>query len=268
MTFFVYDGSFEGLLTAVFDVYVRRAEPARLVPAAGYQPDALGESTVVFTDETKANRVWRGLQKRISTAALVNVYACYLSELPEREELLLSFVRQVFAAPETAPGRVEENYGSPAVLRVAQLGRQLFREKHRFEAFVRFQQLRDGSFYATIDPDFNVLPLITAHFVQRYADQVWIIYDARRKYGVYYDKTEAREVRFDFAPPDQPAEDPGPVYDEQEELYQLLWRVYFQNVNIPARRNPKLHRRHVPIRYWKYLLEKQPRERPTGRKDD
>ena len=265
MTFFGYDGSFEGLLTAVFDVYVRRAEPARIV-AANHQPDAFSEWVLVLTDETKANRVWRGLQKRLSTAALVNVYSCYLSELPEREELLLSFVRQVFVS--AAAGKVEENYGSPEVLRVSQVGRQLFREKHRFEAFVRFQQLRDGTFYATIDPDFNVLPLITAHFVRRYVDQVWIIYDTRRKYGVYYDKAEAREVRFDFAPPDQPDENPGSVYNEQEELYQLLWRVYFQNVNIPARRNPKLHRQHVPIRYWKYLVEKQPSKRSTDGNDE
>ena len=40
---------------------------------------------------------------------------------------------------------------------------------------------------AIVQPDFNVLPLIEKHFRERYADQRWLIYDVRRKYGLYYD---------------------------------------------------------------------------------
>ncbi len=254
MTHFVYDGSFEGLLTAIFEVYERKADIVRIIPASQYQPDAFSEKIEIYPDETKANRVWKGLQKKLSVDGLTNVFSCYLSELPDREELILEFCRLVFASDD----KVEENYGSPIVLRVAQIGRQLFREKHRFEAFVRFGQLQDGTFYATIDPDFNVIPLIISHFVTRYADQAWIIYDIRRKYGIYYDKTEVQEVRFDFSPLAQPGNASPETYDSREDLYQLLWQAYFKSVNIPARRNMKLHRKHVPIRYWKYLIEKQP----------
>ncbi|MEJ7663065.1 MAG: DUF4130 domain-containing protein [Hymenobacter sp.] len=49
------------------------------------------------------------------------------------------------------------------------------------------------------------------------------------------------------------------VLDEREPLFQVLWQAYFDHVNIPERRNLKLHRRHMPLRYWKYLSEKQPR---------
>jgi probable DNA metabolism protein len=57
------------------------------------------------------------------------------------------------------------------------------------------------------------------------------------------------------------------VYDEKESLYQELWKQYFDSVNIKARRNMKLHIQHVPKRYWKYLIEKQPSEPGFGRID-
>jgi probable DNA metabolism protein len=65
-------------------------------------------------------------------------------------------------------------------------------------------------------------------------------------------------VRFDFKEVNKYGEASSGIYDQQEDLYQLLWQVYYKNVNIPARRNIKLHRQHVPVRYWKYLIEKKP----------
>jgi probable DNA metabolism protein len=180
------------------------------------------------------------------------VFSVHLSERPDREDLLLAFCRMVFATDE----KVEENFSSPVVLQIAQVGKQLHREKHRFEAFVRFAQLGDGTYFATIDPDFDVLPLITPHFTDRYADQVWIIYDTRRRYGMHYDGRTVQEVRFDFLPAPSGVRTTE-VESPHEDLYQRLWGVYYQSVNIPARRNLKLHRRHVPVRYWKYLTEKK-----------
>ena len=44
---------------------------------------------------------------------------------------------------------------------------------------------------------------------------------------------------------------------EAEPDYQVLWKSYFDSVNIPERKNMKLHLQHVPRRYWKYLSEKR-----------
>lgn len=45
---------------------------------------------------------------------------------------------------------------------------------------------------------------------------------------------------------------------ENEVLYQRLWKRYFKAITIRERINPKLHRQHLPRRYWKYLTEKDP----------
>ena len=112
-------------------------------------------------------------------------------------------------------------------------------------------------FYASIEPDFNVLPLISKHFKNRYADQQWIIYDLKRKYGLYYDLDTVAEITLDFADEIDCKTPQAIVMDEKEELYRVLWKDYFKSANIVSRKNTRLHVKHVPKRYWKYLTEKQ-----------
>jgi len=44
--------------------------------------------------------------------------------------------------------------------------------------------------------------------------------------------------------------------DDEELLYDQLWKDYFHSVNIQARKNMKLHIQYVPKRYWRYMNEK------------
>jgi hypothetical protein len=63
MEIYLYDNSFEGLLTAIFEAYEYKLKDVRIISKQVYQPDILSKSKEVITDETKAQRVWKGLQK-------------------------------------------------------------------------------------------------------------------------------------------------------------------------------------------------------------
>lgn len=255
MEIFVFDGTLEGLLTAVFECYQRKADVVKLVSEVHYVPDVFKEALHVISDDTKANRVWAGLGKKLNSEWLKSIYKSFLSEQPATFQDLFEFIRYIIDNPQGA----EANFGNRFVLEISQMSHKVHREKHRMEAFIRFQKTGDNIFYAHIEPDFNVLPLIIDHFKNRYADQKWIIYDLKRKYGLFYDLEKVEEITFDFTTEMSPALNalPESVLDPQEELYALLWKDYFRSVNIPARKNMKLHIRHVPKRYWKYLSEKQ-----------
>jgi len=255
MELFVFDGTFEGLLTSIFDSYERKSQHVKLVSDAHYLPDVFQESIKIVSDETKANRVWKGLKQKLDPEWMKRIYKSFLSEQPETFQDLFDFSHYIFDNPKGS----EENFGNPCVLAISQMDRKVHREKHRMEAFIRFQQTADGTFYAHIDPDFNVLPLISDHFRKRYADQKWIIFDLKRKYGLFYDLDKVEEITFDFTTEMSASLNalPQQILDPKEELYSLLWKDYFRSTNIPARKNMKLHIRHVPKRYWKYLSEKQ-----------
>ncbi|MGB4774776.1 MAG: TIGR03915 family putative DNA repair protein [Daejeonella sp.] len=248
----IYDGTWLGFLTAVFEVYERKLDLVHIYKQEHFQPGVFGDQLPIHTDEQKAKRVWKGLESKLSAAALKSLFSCYLSELDGIEDTLLAYVRLAFSSDQS----IEQAYADPAVLRVVQVNRMVHREKHRMEAFIRFQLTRDNIFYAAIEPDFNVIPLISAHFKRRYADQKWIIYDLKRKYGIYYDLERVEEVTFTFTPDTNVCDTNTIYFKEDEALYQVLWKDYFKHVNIVSRKNTRLHVQHVPKRYWKYLTEK------------
>lgn len=249
MTTLIFDGTWTGLLCCVFEIYERKIGLASLKTDKNFQPDAFGIAIRVVSIESNAKRVWTGLAKRISKKALGQLYSCYLSGLANIENVICDFVRLAFDSQESPEGA----YAIPTVLRVKQVDRMVHREKHRMEAFVRFQLAKDNLYYACIDPDFNVLPLIARHFKNRYADQRWLIYDLKRKYGIYYDLEVVSEVQLEQMSNESL---PWDLLHSDEQLYQLLWKDYFKHVNITERKNLKLHLMHVPRRYWKYLTEK------------
>ncbi|WP_442589837.1 TIGR03915 family putative DNA repair protein [Pedobacter sp. AW31-3R] len=253
LNIYVFDGSFEGLLCAVFEWFERKPGQVILKTTDTYQPDAFSPSLVIHSEERKSARVWAGLQKRLAAAWIRILYCSYLSEQEEVYTSLFEFCCYLFSNP---PG-AEKNYGNTHVLNLSQAARKVEREKHRMKAFIRFQHTADGIFYCGIDPDFNVLPLIITHFKNRYADQQWIIYDIKRHYGLYYDLEKVENIEIDFKVQKQAIITSSAVLSTKEELYAVLWKDYFKSTNIPSRKNTRLHTQHVPKRYWKYLTEKQ-----------
>jgi len=253
MTNIVYDGSFEGWLTAIFEVYEYKFSGVTIVNSERFQPNVFNRAHYSVYDKEKSDRVWKGLSGKFSKAALTQLYKTFLSEEEGIENTLLQYVQYAF----TSKLSIESDFSNSAVLKVAQTAKMVQREKHRMEAFVRFQLTGDGLYYAVCQPDFNVLPLIQKHFKTRYADQKWLIYDNRRKYGIYYDLSDVQFVNLSFNEVTNEGKNLEVIMDEKEMLYQQLWQHYFKNVNIPARKNLKLHIQHMPKRYWKYLPEKQ-----------
>jgi len=250
MTTLVYDGSFKGWLTAVFEVYEYKLLDAGIQPAYSYQDELMHAKHEVVTDESKSARVWKTLSEKMTRQTLKRIYQTFLSEEPNIENIMLEFVRYAIRTRLS----IENDFGNPSVLKIQQMSRKVHREKHRMEAFVRFQLTSDKLYYAIVQPDFNVLPLIQTHFKERYADQRWLIYDTQRKYGIYYDLEQVTEVKINFSEDSTVPADA--VYDEHESMYQQLWQQYFSSVNIKARKNTRLHIQHMPKRYWKYLTEK------------
>ncbi len=253
MNYYVYDNTFAGLLTAVFDAYSRKVFPDKIVGAVA---PSLFDNDIyeVITDEVRAKRVWAGLRKKLSKEACNMLSIVYLSELPDIEMLLFRYMQKAFAAPRS----IETNFADADVLQAANIYRKVTREAERMRMFVRFQKTADNIFFAPIEPIYNVLPLVSDFFEDRFGDQQWIVYDVRRKFGLYYDLHKTVEVTFEAIDFDF---ETGKLRDEQaagdEMLFQRLWKNYFKAISIKERTNLRLHRQHLPQRFWKFLPEKQ-----------
>ncbi|MEK6200711.1 MAG: TIGR03915 family putative DNA repair protein [Psychrobacter sp.] len=258
----LYEPSFAGWLSAVFYVYANRLQEDKslqLIAQDSYMPSLISEASSVATDEDHAERVLTKLHKLLGRSGMRNILWGFLSEKDNIGTTLFQVIKYAIDYPSR---HIMEDLGNLSVLELVQTVKSVGREKHRMEAFVRFEHTTDDIYFARVEPDFNVLPLIGEHFRQRYQDQHWAIYDLTRNYGIYYDKSNSTPKRpaalqtiTDLD--DAVLRNPASIHSPDEQRYQKFWQGYFTNVNIKERKNPKLHKQYLPQRYWKYLSEKQ-----------
>lgn len=253
--FFVYDRTWEGMLTAVFDAFSRRCFPIGFLGEDDTVPLFASVHRVV-TDEGRAGRVARALRQKLSGNAVTCLAASLYSGLPELDLHLFRYVCKAVKADRS----IETDFADPDVLFVTNTCRKVYRERLRMMQFVRFQKTADGTYFSMVEPDYDVLPLIVPHFSDRFREERWLIFDRRRRYGYYY--ADHRPVRVTFGGDDAVFRLPDgrltpEMRDGDEQWYQDLWRTYFKAVCIRERLNPRKHKKDLPVRYWKYLTEKQ-----------
>lgn len=251
---YIFDGSYEGLLCAVFTAFERKEFQVNVMMSGNYQDNLFECPIYIQSDANKAQRILVALKKILDPHTVTDFWRAFLSEDPPIYSIIFRILVSLFKGQKV----ILQNYGNEDVLYFHQTLKKVSRERHRVKAFVRFQKSEDGLYTAIIEPDFNVLPLVVQFFRNRYADQKWLIYDSKRHYGLYYDLQQVNEVVL--------TKEEGHALQKQNEhinldmndqRYERMWKSYFESTNIEARKNLKLHVRHVPRRYWKYLPEKQ-----------
>lgn len=244
MIHYIYDGSFDGLLTSIYEAYYRKEIPERIIHRDDYQGSLLVKKIYIDTDNEKAKKVYDSIKNKISNRALRNVFYTYLSELEDSGIWIYQYLKLGWKI-----GRnVDLNLVDDRVLKIHKTRQSIDRERHFMLGLMRFKLIEGDIYYAPFEPKFNTIGLIAPHFAERLADQNWIIHDVNRGIGAVYNGEEwiirdiniKKELR----------------YGDEELAYQSLWKEYFKSITIKNRINPKLQRTNMPMKYWRYLVEK------------
>ena len=248
---YLYDGSFDGFLTVVFEIYASKRKPLRIVREKSWQQGFFEEPIYIMYKSDKTERVWKGIVKRTNKRVARMIYLSFLSEMPDIEMTLYTYLEKLFA------GANYRNLLDNEAFELYQIARKVSLEVHRFTGFVRFQDTSDGLLFAAIEPDHNILSLLAPHFARRFGNQTWVIYDSGRDKGIFYKKPEIHEITLnDKQFSSITGEITASAKSENEELYRSLWKAYYKAINIPERKNTRLMLNLLPRRYWKYLPEK------------
>jgi probable DNA metabolism protein len=112
---------------------------------------------------------------------------------------------------------------------------------------VRFAVGPDNMLCAEIEPKYDILTLMENHFSKRFANEKWLIYDSKRDYGLFHDRTGCQVVTL-------PGYKSGAM--DLKDSFTDLWREFYKSIAIKERENPKLLRRCLPVRYWNHLPER------------
>lgn len=236
-----YDGTFEGLLTAIFICYDQSITAAEITSgAANLRFDA--EHLVICTDNDKADRVFRGT-KKISEAAAFDIRAVFLTSIPDKEMLIYRFLLLLFRHKAAALNMLNK----PEIVEFNEAVKRFTYECHRMHGFLRFCETEEGILYAPMYADHDILEHILPHFVDRLQNNAFMIHDvARQKLAACY----TGQVRL------MDIDDKLTIRLSGHEVeIQSVWRKYFKHMAIEERVNKIRQRGFLPVRYRKYLPE-------------
>lgn len=241
-----YDGSLEGFYCCVFASFSNREIPAKIIAGEPEQL-LLGKVTYIETEPEKAKRVSDSIPQKISAEAAEMVWKGYLGCHPQKERLLLNFLRLGFRRGPS----VTEDLTDPIVHELQkEIGRFNY-EAHRFVQFLRFS-LHGPYMTAVIHPKSQVLPIIAPHYCDRFPNEVFLIYDATNKMALVHQPGESAIVPME--------EYVAPPPNEEELFYRNLWRKFFKTIGIEGRKNKRCQMNFLPKWYRPDMTEFQPEE--------
>lgn len=236
-----YDGTLDGLMCCVYESYQNHEMPAAILGPEDEQLSLL-TTREVETDAFRAARVLKSIPGRISEDALYLVERAMLTCLPDKEKRLLEFLHLAYRKGPAVMDMLHDETVAPLLAAVNHLGR----EAHLYLGFVRFTQ-NAGVLASVIEPKNRVLPLIAQHFVDRYPNEAFIIFDRTHREALIAQNGRGRIT------PLEALELPEP--DDLERAVRALWRRFHQSVAISQRKNYTCQRTHLPLRYRRVMTE-------------
>lgn len=241
---YLYDGSFDGLLSCIFYAY-KDKKASSIFREDAYHPSLLTTSLSIPTEVDKATRVHDSILKKLSFSTLSNIYYLYLSEYEDAETLVLHYLRLCYEYTD----QINLAKNNDIIRKVDLYTKRVGHEVHRFTGFVRFEEISPMVFYAKIEPDHFILPLLMEHFVKRFSDQSFIIHDLKREVALVYNTKEAflqnlsheEHLKLLRAPNHDP--------------FINLFKTYYKATTITERINIRRRNAFIPRRYFKHLGE-------------
>lgn len=240
---YVYDGTFEGLLTIVFDCYIKKVIPLRIESKNNIELNFLDTLEEKITDYEKSNRIFNGIVKNISYDTLYNSYYAFLSNTKEKEISILKYLLNGFVI---GP-KIDTMLSIDFVFAVHSMRKRMLFESHRLKGLLRFIEIGNNLFYASIHPDNNVIENLGQHFIRRLPTQNFIIHDKNRNIAFIYNTKEYEII--------DSSNLKISTISENEQKYQELWSTFFNTISIKGRKNPRLQMQYMPKKYWKDLVE-------------
>ncbi|MCR8711175.1 TIGR03915 family putative DNA repair protein [Aliarcobacter butzleri] len=237
----VYDGTFEGFLSLVYEVYYKKLKPIKIYKTL---PNEMIFEEILELKTSKENtiKVLNAIKTKFPKELIQRILNIFMCDSKEFELYLLEYIIIGFKEVKQL-----YNINNSCVFYINNLEKELFRNVHKLTGFIRFKELEDGTLYAKVESKFNVVYFLGKHFLKRFNNQNFIIHDLNRKLAFV-------KIQNDFSVQEVAFFD-EPNYSSNEQKFQKLWKSFFNAVTIKERLNPKLQRQLVPLLYRTYMSE-------------
>lgn len=270
---YLYDGSFEGFLSAVTCLMRDKGNLSSFKNTMWeivleYDEPSLMESVKISVIPGIIDEFGAYLKKHFGSEILRTVYHAFLSCEKGIENSIVLYILLARKVKKDPSNMLYEK----CVKRVTGACRKTRIELHRYQGLLRFQKIKnpvrsdlfkENSFeisrimnpdiyVGAFEPESDILDLLSQHFARRLKNQFFMIIDKKRdKCAVYVPGNEIKIVDFDKKMQSRLAFEPD---------FEDLWREYFKKISVHERKNSGLQKSNLPLKYRKHVTEFQERK--------
>ena len=235
-----FDGTKNGFLTAFTKAYL---DEDALLSSKQIQL-CIGQGQVcVETDNTLAEKVENRLLS-FDRYCMEDLDILLRSGMENNEQIAFRYLRLLAKTKEPVGKRLAEL----DVFHAVECIKKVRYEIHRFHGFIRFMETASGALYAPFSPDNDICDLLAPYFQRRFPNLPFVLHDVKRGIATVYDGKSIFTA---------PLNEAQILLSANETEWQALWKSYYAAVNIPSRERLQQMKGYMPVRYWKFLPEKQ-----------
>ncbi len=238
---YIYNNTFKGLLCLIYELLQKKIKPYN-IKGLDYTPN-------LFDNLIKLNLKYDGdiIQKFIEEFGNYNfkiIYYVYLSLNAKKEIIIYYYLKNYYNYYRNLPYMRNLKCVDEAL----KISKKVSAECHKFKGFTRFKKLKNNVYYAEINPDNDILELLSIHFKRRLKNEFWLINDVNRKIISMYNKKDFEIIpsgnwQFKLET------------SEEENIFLEMWQQFYETVSIKERENLACRRNFMPKKYWKYIEE-------------
>lgn len=240
---YLYDGHYSSFLALLSQIINIKKIPYDIKSESEYVP-GLFDETIYLKIDNKKEKIEQFI-KLFDSKVLSYIYYVFLSTNNNKEMIIYYFLKNALIYKNKIFSYRKLN----CVNDVIKISNYVAHETHKLKGFLRFKEMDNNFYYATISPTNNILGLLSKHFKKRLSNQCWIIKDTNRGiYSIYDTKKiiylkEIDIVRLNLN------------ISTEEELISDLWKTFFNTISIKERTNLKCQMNFMPKKYWNNIIE-------------
>ncbi|WP_224491566.1 DUF4130 domain-containing protein [Robertkochia flava] len=178
-TCLLYDGSFKGLMTAVYLVLDRNLSEVTILCNNKYSTGAGGCKIEVQSRDLCLADVRRMIRVKAGEAYWQLIFRAFLSELKGAEDCILEFV-QLVADSECFVPRMEKQ---TCIRNIRHAAGMVQRAEERFYEITRTRLENKKEKWISLQPTFDLVPLLASRLSEEFPEKRWVLWDNRRNSG-------------------------------------------------------------------------------------
>ena len=247
------EDSIEGIFSAVYAAWELKyghKNTVIQVTGLGVQNMELFANYIhLAPDAEKASKVINTIRRTCSDMVYERLFRAACADAADKADAIYRYIQVALRMG----NRVLNHLTDPAVVRIMELARAVGNAEHHYLGFLRFIEIPGNILLARFAPKPQLIELILPHFVDRFPEERFVIWDTVRNVagvhvpGQNYVMLKLTEHQVAILQ----------QYSEDNIKAEQMWKAFVESISIKERENKKLQQNNIPLHFRTYMPEFQ-----------